>query len=121
MRCVRGDTRYADLVTRVAVALLATLTAASAHADTATLAKEVSKLRGLPIKKPIEQEIVDRDQLRARLTKLAGERKTQDELRAEAVALVRWGLIPPGTDYVALMVDLLSEQIAGYYDSDTKK
>jgi hypothetical protein len=97
------------------------LTAATAHADTTTLAKEVAKARGLPIKKPIAQATVTRDELRARLLKLAEEKKTKDELRAEGVALARWGLIPRGTDYVALMVDLLSEQIAGYYDPDTKQ
>jgi hypothetical protein len=97
------------------------LTAATAHADTTTLAKEVAKARGLPIKKPIAQATVSRDELRARLLKLAEDKKTQDELRAEGVALARWGLIPPGTDYVALMVDLLSEQMAGYYDPDTKQ
>ena len=121
MECVRGDTRYADRVTRGAVALLAMLTTVTAYADTTTLAKEVAKARGLPIKKPIQQATVNRDELRARLLKLAGERKTQDELKAEGTALARWGLIPPGTDYVALMVDLLSEQIAGYYDPDTKQ
>ena len=121
MECVPGDTRYADRVTRGVVALFAMLTAATAHADTTTLAKEVAKARGLPMKKPIAQATVSRDELRARLLKLAEEKKTQDELRAEGVALARWGLIPPGTDYVALMVDLLSEQIAGYYDPDTKQ
>src|SRR6478609_4709144 len=82
LRCVPGDTRYADGVTRGAVALLAMLTATprGASADTATLAKEVAKVRGLPLKKPIEQVTVSREELRARLLKLAGERKTQDEL-----------------------------------------
>lgn len=121
MKCVPGDTRYADRVTRGAVALLAMLSAIPAHADTTALAKEVAKARGLPLKKPIEQASVSREELKARLLKLAGERKTQDELEAEGTALARWGLIPPGTDYVALMVDLLSEQIAGYYDPDTKQ
>lgn len=121
MQCVPGDTRYADRVTRGVVALFAMLTAATAQADTTALAKEVAKVRGLPIKKPIEQATVSRDELRARLLKLAEESKTQDELKAEGTALMRWGLIPPGTDYVALMVDLLSEQIAGYYDPDTKR
>ena len=47
----------------------------------------------------------------------------EDEGRdaAEGFALARWGIIPPGTDYLALMVDLMTEQIAGYYDPDTKK
>src|SRR5262249_52032027 len=47
--------------------------------------------------------------------------KTAAESAAEAFALERWGMIPPGTDYQAMIVDLLTEQIAGYYDTDTKK
>src|SRR5215467_3894562 len=30
-------------------------------------------------------------------------------------------MIPPGTDYERLLVDLLTDQVAGYYDPDTKK
>jgi hypothetical protein len=97
------------------------LISSTARADPTTVAREVAAIRGLPIKKKIEQEIVARDELRARLIKLAGDRKTQDEMKAEGFALARWGLIPLDTDYVQLMVDLLTEQIAGYYDPETKK
>jgi hypothetical protein len=90
-------------------------------ARTDAIAKQVSKQRGLPLKKKIEQEVVDRDELRARLVKLAAETKTQTETRAEGLALARWGMIPLDTDYLQLMVDLLTDQIAGYYDPDTKK
>ena len=30
-------------------------------------------------------------------------------------------MIPLATDYAALLIDLLTEQIAGYYDPETKK
>jgi hypothetical protein len=88
---------------------------------TDVVAREVARIRGLPLKKPIPNEVVDRDELRARLLKMAAEDKTAAESRAEAFALERWGMIPPGTDYEAMIVDLLTEQIAGYYDTDTKK
>ena len=52
---------------------------------------------------------------------MANEAKTQAETAAEGLALARWGMIPLATDYQALMVDLLTEQIAGYYDPETKK
>jgi len=90
-------------------------------ARTDAIAKQVSKQRGLPIKKKVEQEVVDRDELRNRLIKLAAEQKTQTETRAEGLALARWGMIPLDTDYLQLMVDLLTDQIAGYYDPETKK
>ena len=93
----------------------------SAHADIDAVAKQVAKQRGLPLKKKVEQEIVDRDELRARLLALAADPKTQIETRAEGLALARWGMIPLATDYLHLMVDLLTDQVAGYYDPDTKK
>ena len=86
-----------------------------------SVSREVARVRGLPLKRPIPNEVVDRDELRARLVKMASEEKTAAESAAEAFALERWGMIPPGLDYEAMIVDLLTEQIAGYYDPDTKK
>jgi hypothetical protein len=88
---------------------------------TDAVAQEVARIRGLPLKWPIPNEVVDRDELRARLRKLAAEDKTAAETAAEAFAFERWGLIPPGLDYDAMIVELLTEQIAGYYDPDTKR
>jgi hypothetical protein len=84
------------------------------------VAKEVARVRGLPLKRKIPNEVVDVDELRARLIKMASEDKTAAESAAEAFALERWGMIPPGIDYEAMILDLLTEQIAGYYDPDTK-
>jgi hypothetical protein len=90
-------------------------------ARTDTVAKEVAKIRGLPLKQPIPNEVVDREELRRRLLAMAAEDKTRAETAAEGLALARWGMIPLATDYGALLIDLLTEQIAGYYDPDTKK
>jgi hypothetical protein len=99
----------------VALGLLAP---GAARADPA---QEVARVRGLKIKKRIEQEIVDRAELRARLAKAIATKTTHDELVAEGTALERWGFIPPATDYAQLTIDVLGEQLAGYYDPDTKK
>ena len=90
-------------------------------ARTDAVAKEVSKIRGLPFKKKIENEVLDRYQLRARLLEIAADQKTQTETRAEGLALARWGMIPLDTDYLKLMIELLTDQIAGYYDPKTKR
>lgn len=90
-------------------------------ARTDKVAREVAKIRGLPLKKPIPNEVVDKDELRKRLLVMAAEDKTATETAAEGLALARWGMIPLSTDYKALLVDLLTEQIAGYYDPETKK
>jgi hypothetical protein len=90
-------------------------------ARTDKVAKEVSKIRGLPLKKKIPNEVVDREELRKRLITMAAEDKTRAETASEALGLARWGMIPRATNYEALLLDLLTEQIAGYYDPDTKK
>jgi hypothetical protein len=108
------------------VALLAAPAAAESSAldgllaRTDAIAKEVAKIRGLPLRKKIPKEVVDKVELRARLLVMAAEEKTQRETAAEGVALARWGMIPLATDYAALLVDLLTEQVAGYYDPKTK-
>ena len=90
-------------------------------ARTDKVAKEVSKIRGLPLKKKIPNEVVDRAELRKRLVAMAAEDKTKAETASEGLALARWGMIPLATNYEALLLDLLTEQIAGYYDPETKK
>ncbi len=113
----------------VTLAIIASAGAAAAEpsaldkllARTDKVAREVAKIRGLPLKKPIPNDVVDKDQLRQRLLVMAAEDKTAAETVAEGLALARWGMIPLATDYNALLVDLLTEQIAGYYDPDTKK
>ena len=96
-----------------------TLATLLAHTD--QIAKEVAHVRGLPLRHKIPNEVVDRDELRKRLLAKAAEEKTADETAAEGLALARWGMIPPGTDYTQELVDVLTDQIAGYYDPDTKK
>jgi len=90
-------------------------------ARTDQVAKEVAKLRGLPLKQKIPNEVVDRDELRKRLITMAAEDKTKAETAAEGLGLARGGLVPRATNYEALLLDLLTEQIAGYYDPETKK
>src|SRR5262249_35167316 len=90
-------------------------------ARTDAVAKEVAAIRGLSLKRPIPNEVVDRDELRRRLLELAAEEKTKTETAAEGLALARWGVVLLATDYEAMLIELLTEQIAGYYDPETKK
>ncbi|HEY4058292.1 MAG TPA: hypothetical protein VGM39_16885 [Kofleriaceae bacterium] len=108
------------------VACLGATAAADASLDkllasTGALAKEVAKIRGLKLKKPIPQDVVDEAELRKRLLAMASEEKGKKQTDGESVMMKRWGMLPQDTDYDALLVDLLTEQIAGYYDPETKK
>src|SRR5688572_2810115 len=80
------------------------------------VAKEVEGIRGLKLRKPIAHEVVDRDELHKRLLALATEPDARARVAAEGFALARWGVIPRSLDYDALLLDLMTEQVAGYYD-----
>lgn len=90
-----------------------------ARAD--ALAREIATLRGLPLRAPIQKEVVDKTELRRRLVEMTAAPKEAAALAREEVLLKHWGLFPERQDYRALLLDVLSEQIAGYYDSRTKR
>lgn len=103
--------------------LVVTLLASVAYADPDpdVLVKEVAHVRGLRLKHPIPNEHVDRTELRKRLLEQAHDGKTVAETAIRTLALQRWGLVPLDYDYGAKLVDLLTDQIAGYYDSKLKQ
>ncbi len=78
-----------------------------------------SKHSGLPIKKEVKRRLTSRDEVVAYLTK---HMKDEDVKRLERSELVlkKFGLLPRDYDLEKLMVSLLREQIAGYYDPKTK-
>lgn len=80
------------------------------------IAQRVAKIRGLPQKRPIERGVMSRDQIRKRLLQRIDEEYSPEELAGEELALKRMGLLPPDTDYKKLVIDVLSDQIAGFYD-----
>jgi hypothetical protein len=89
------------------------------HAD--ALAKEISAMRGLPLRTAIAKDVVDKGELRRRLIAMSEGDKEADDLARESALLKHWGLIPREVDYRALVIDVLSDQVAGYYDSEIKR
>ncbi len=78
-----------------------------------------SKHSGLPIKKEVKRRLTSRDEVVAYLTKHMKDEDVKRLQRSELV-LKKFGLLPPDYDLEKLMVQLLREQIAGYYDPKTK-
>ena len=80
------------------------------------IAAKVAQLRGLAVKRPIAKGVMDDAGLRARILLRMDEDAPAAERAADAAVAKRWGLVPMATDLDALVVDLLTEQIAGFYD-----
>jgi hypothetical protein len=78
-----------------------------------------SKASGLPVKKEVKKRLTSRDEVVAYLTKHMKDEDVKRLQRSELV-LKKFGLLPRDFDLEKLMVSLLREQIAGYYDPKTK-
>src|SRR6202451_2736992 len=78
-----------------------------------------SKQTGLAIKKEVKRKLTSREEVVSYLTKHMDDEDTQ-RLRRSELVLKKFGLLPRDFDLEKLLVSLLREQIAGYYDPKTK-
>ncbi len=85
-----------------------------------SLKPTVERLSGLRFKEPLMVATRTREQLRAFLIEKADEKLPADRLLGEELSLKLLGLIPEMMNLHDLLVDVLSEQVAGYYDPETK-
>jgi hypothetical protein len=85
-------------------------------AQTDAIAKVVSDLRGLPIKKHIPRGVMAKPEIEKRILERLDEDYGPGGLAAEEKALKRLRLIPAELDYRKEIVSLLTEQVAGFYD-----
>ncbi|MBV9436986.1 MAG: hypothetical protein JOZ44_13080 [Acidobacteria bacterium] len=81
----------------------------------------LSKDTGFPVKKKVQGELASREQV----AKYVDERMSEDEdakrLQRSEIVLKKFGLLPRDFDLHSFLVELLKEQVAGYYDVKTKK
>jgi hypothetical protein len=80
------------------------------------IARQVSALRGLSLKAPLQRGVLSRDEIGLKLKERIAKDYTQDEMKVEARVLKRLGLFPPDVDFEKVLLDLLMEQVAGFYD-----
>ena len=85
------------------------------------IAEEVSALRGLELKAPLRRDVRTREQLRAFLIEAIQEDFTPAQIEGESIAYKALGLLPQGFAYEAFVIDLLTAQIAGFYDPEVKQ
>jgi hypothetical protein len=85
------------------------------------LLRQVSALRGLRVKAPVARGVLSRDEIGVKLRARLDEEYTPAEIDAEARVLRRLGLLPAGVDYAKLLLDLLMDQVAGFYDPHARR
>lgn len=90
-------------------------------AATDDILRQVQALRGLRAKSMVARGVLSRPQISEKLRAHLDEEYTPAEVDAETRVLRRLGLLPAGLDYGKLLVELLVEQVAGFYDPKAKK
>lgn len=84
------------------------------------VAREVAALRGLPLLLPVERRVEGRAGLRHRLEEMTREEVAPDLLEAADRLLHRLRLLRPEQHYEQVMLKLLGDEIAGFYDPRAK-
>ncbi len=82
---------------------------------------QVEQLRGLTQREPITRTLLTPEQLHERLKRDFLEEYDEQALEDEMRVLSIFGLIDPDFDMNQFYLELLSEQLAGYYDAETKE
>jgi hypothetical protein len=78
--------------------------------------QQMSEITGLSLRTPLKKSLRSREEIRAHVIQEMNEDKNAAERYAGQRAAEAFGLLPKGFDLDSLMIDLLTEQIAGLYD-----
>lgn len=96
-----------------------TLTVEQASAMVAEIGKTVEELRGQKFKRHVPVKVVDDAAARAHFRARLGKLWPEAQMRFEQKVYSHLGLLPPGSDILGTLLDMLEEQAWGYYDPDT--
>jgi hypothetical protein len=99
-----------------AAALPAQAQDAALDAELARIARETAEIRELPPLEAIDDILLTREVLLARMPELIAEEAGLAEAAAQSRAMAALSLLPAGTDLFDLTLRLMGEQAAGYYD-----
>lgn len=96
-----------------------TARSAAVTAATAEVLRQTSELRKLPVLRAVRSGTQSRAEIERMILRKMDESSTPEETRAAEQALKKLGLIPADFQLRSFIVKLLTEQVAGYYDTKT--
>jgi hypothetical protein len=82
--------------------------------------QQVIELRGLSPTGEVSRDLLTPEQLRQHVIDDFLEDYTAEEARDDALTLAAFGLLEPDFDLYEFYIELFSEQVAGFYDDETK-
>ena len=90
-------------------------------ATTAEVLKETSKLRELPVLRPVRSGAQSRQQIERMLVSKLNQEISPQEIHAIEQSLKKFGFVHRDFAYRPFIVSLLTEQVAGYYDPAARR
>jgi hypothetical protein len=82
--------------------------------------RTTARLRDLEPKGPIQKGVKNKEEVSRYLNERVQEEYGRGELEVEGKMLRKLGLIPADMDYREFIIKLLTEQVGGFYDSNSK-
>lgn len=83
--------------------------------------QQVSAITGLKAERPIPKSLKSREQIRQYVVERMSEQYPPAKLRGDRLALEKFGLLPKNFPLEKTLIDVLSEQVAAYYDPKRKE
>jgi hypothetical protein len=83
--------------------------------------RQVEAIRGLKFKQPVNYQVLNRKEIGQTLTRKMEEVFSEKEFANMSEAMSAIGLLPPNFPLRAKYIDLLSEQVAAFYDQHAHK
>ena len=83
--------------------------------------KQVTAIRGLEFKTPIDYNVLTRQQIKTTISGKLAEVFSEQEFKNMTAALAALGLLPDGYPLREKYIDLLGEQVAAFYDQHQHK
>jgi hypothetical protein len=84
---------------------------------TAAVLKETSEIRELSILHPVKSGAQTRADIERMVIRNLDEQSTPADLHASEQVMKKLGLVPPDFQYRTFLIKLLTEQVAGYFDT----
>lgn len=83
------------------------------------IAERVAALRGLAVREPVSPDLLPTAEFTALVTELVSEDYTAADADLDRRVLAALGAVDPAADLRSMVLDLVGEQAAGFYDTDT--
>lgn len=82
--------------------------------------KQVVQFRGLALKNPLQRDLLTNEELLQRVKGDFFKDYTRQDAKNDVVGLALFGFLQPDFNLYDFYINLYSEQVAGYYDDETK-